>query len=168
MALIAYEYATEGYWDSNISTTGVNILYSTYEIFVSREALSLVQINPIEIRELNITDFHETLRDLEDDIEGMPFPANHSYVGPITISGVTLAQSMQILAPYTVTFENGEYAVNVTGGNSNVGDTVNINNVSVRVANSAGLVDNTGVVDLSPAERQAIAEYVWRTVLPLP
>ena len=42
---------------------------------------------------------------------------------------------------YTVTFEDGQYAVNLVGANSNVGDRVNVNQVSVRSANSAGLQD---------------------------
>ena len=168
MAIISYDYTTNDYFSSTYFANGIEILWDTFTIFVPREALTLVQSNPIEVRELSITDFHESLRDIEDRFDGIVFPTTHNYVGPISISGVSLAQSMIILDPYTVTFEDGEWAVNITGGNSNIADRVNINNVGVRTANSAGLVDNSGFASLSEAERIAIAEQVWRTDLPLP
>jgi len=37
--------------------------------------------------------------------------------------------------------KDGQYAVNLVGANSNVGDVVNVNQVSVRSSNSAGLQD---------------------------
>jgi hypothetical protein len=46
---------------------------------------------------------------------------------------------------YTVTFEDGQYAVNLVGANSNIADVVNVNQVSVRSANSAGLQDLTSL-----------------------
>jgi hypothetical protein len=45
-----------------------------------------------------------------------------------------------IVNGYTITYEDGQYAVNLVGANSNVADNVNVNQVSVRSANSAGLV----------------------------
>jgi hypothetical protein len=55
---------------------------------------------------------------------------------------VTLARVVEIINDYTITFENGTYAVNLAGANSNIGDVVNLNSVSVRSANSAGLVQS--------------------------
>jgi len=101
----------------------------------------LIQSTPIEVRQLNINDFRLTLRDLEDSEQGMLYVDTHIHNPPVTISGVTLARVVEIINGYTITFEDGAYAVNIVGGNSNVADVVNINNVGVRTANSAGLQD---------------------------
>jgi hypothetical protein len=53
---------------------------------------------------------------------------------------VQLARVIEILEPYTITFEDGAYAVNLVGANSNVADRLNLNQVSVRASNSAGLI----------------------------
>ena len=58
---------------------------------------------------------------------------------------MTLARTVEIINGYTVTFEDGQYAVNLVGANSNVGDVVNVNQVSVRSANSAGLVTSAAI-----------------------
>jgi hypothetical protein len=66
---------------------------------------------------------------------------------------VVLAMVIEIINGYTVTFEDGQYAVNLVGANSNVGDKVNLNDVSVRSANSAGLIRlETGVSGLTMEE----------------
>lgn len=108
-------------------------------ISIPRNDLQLVQSTPTEIRSLDLDQFHSDLRDLEDDSDGMPWPRTHSYVGPVTVGGVQLAPVVEIVNDYTITFEDGQYAVNLVGANSNVGDRVNVNQVSIRSANSAGL-----------------------------
>jgi len=137
----------------------ITIDWATYTINIPRADMILVQSTPIEVRQLDLATFHETLRDLEDDPAGMPQPVTHNYKAPLTISGVTLAQVVEVLDPYSLTFEDGQYAVNITGGNSNLADKVNINNVGVRTANSAGLQDayslqaasfNNGSVAVNP------------------
>ena len=119
----------------------ITIDWATYTINIPRTDLLLLQSTPIEVRQLDLTTFHEVLRDIEDDAAGMPQPVTHNYSAPTEISGVILAQVMEVLDPYSITFEDGQYAVNVTGGNSNIADKVNINNVGIRTANSAGLQD---------------------------
>lgn len=98
----------------------------------------LVQSSPTEIRQLDINTFRLELKDLEDD-EGMPFLDTHSHNQPVTVGGVTLARVVEIINNYTITFEDGQYAVNLVGANSNIADVTNVNQVSVRSANSAGL-----------------------------
>ena len=119
----------------------ITIDWATYTIQVPRADMTLVQSSPFEIRELNIDDFRKVLNDLQDDEEGMPFPTPHNHVAPISVGGVSLARVVEILDPYTITFEDGVYAVNLVGANSNIGDKTNLNQVSVRSANSAGLAD---------------------------
>jgi len=116
----------------------------TKVISVPKADLTLIQASP-EIRELNINDFHSWLRDEEDSEEGIPFLPTHNHVAPITIGDLTLARVVEIINSYTVTFEDGQYAVNIKGGNSNIAENTNVNQVSVRPYNSAGLVTSAGI-----------------------
>jgi hypothetical protein len=118
----------------------ISINHLTKVIFIPKNDLTLVQSTPTEILELDLVTFHHWLRDWEDDVAGMVMPTTHNYNPPVSVGGVTLASVIEIINDYTVTFEDGQYAVNLTGANSNVGDRVNVNQVSVRSANSAGLV----------------------------
>ncbi len=110
-------------------------------INIPRNDMTLIQSSPTEIRQLDLNDFRLQLRDIEDSQDGVIFARTHNHNTTLTVGGVTLARSIEILEPYTITFEDGQYAVNLVGANSNVGDRVNVNQVSVRSANSAGLVD---------------------------
>jgi hypothetical protein len=101
----------------------------------------LVQASPTEIRELDLNAFRLKLKDLEDSPEGMPYLDTHRHNTSVTLGGVTFARLIEIINDYTITFEDGQYAVNLVGANSNVGDRVNVNQVSVRSANSAGLIE---------------------------
>lgn len=112
----------------------------TKVISVPKSDMTLVQTVPYEIRELDIQTFRLELRDLEaGEDEGRPWGTTHNHNTEVTVSGTTLARVVFILAPYTITFEDGQYAVNIVGGNSNISDVVNLNQVSVRSNNSAGL-----------------------------
>ena len=119
----------------------ITIDWGTKVISVPKADMLLLQSTPTEIRQLNLDTFRLTLKDLEDDEEGMPFPRTHNHNTTLTVGGVTLARVVEIINGYTITFEDGQYAVNLVGANSNVGDVVNVNQVSVRSANSAGLQD---------------------------
>ena len=71
--------------------------------------------------------------------------STHNHVSPISVGGVQLARVVEIINGYTITFEDGQYAVNLAGANSNIGDRVNVNQVSIRSSNSAGLQDLTSL-----------------------
>lgn len=118
----------------------ISINWSTKIIFVPKADTTLIQLLPVEIRELDLNWFRYQLKDLEDDEAGMPFLDTHRHVTETTLGGITYARVIEIINDYTVTFEDGQYAVNLTGANSNVGDVVNLNQVSVRSNNSAGLI----------------------------
>lgn len=111
-------------------------------INVLKADMTLVQLTPIEVRELNMENFRLTLKDLEDEEDGQIWLDTHRHNAPVTVGGVTLAPVVEIINDYTVTFEDGAYLVNVFGANSNLADRVNPNNVSVRSANSAGLLQS--------------------------
>ena len=110
-------------------------------INVPKADLTLIQSSPTEILELNLNDFRLELKSLEDDEQGITWLITHIHNPPLNVGGVVLARTVEIINDYTVTFEDGQYAVNLVGANSNVGDRVNVNQVSVRSFNSAGLQD---------------------------
>lgn len=111
----------------------------TNVIFVPKADLQLVQATPTEIRQLDINAFRLELKDIEDEPDGITYTDTHRHVQPISIGGVTLARVVEILEPYTITFEDGNYQVNLVGANSNIADRTNLNQVGIRSANSAGL-----------------------------
>ncbi len=119
----------------------ISINWPTGVISVPKADMTLVSSSPFEIRELNINTFRLTLDDLQDDADGQVWATTHNHNTVVTVGGVTLARVVEIINGYTITFENGSYAVNLVGANSNIGDVVNLNTVSVRAANSAGLTE---------------------------
>ena len=127
----------------------ISINWLTKVISVPKADTLLVQSSPVEIRELDLNAFRLDLKAIEDDVEGIPQLDTHSHVQPISVGGVALARVLEIINGYTVTFEDGQYAVNLVGANSNVGDVVNVNQVSVRSSNSAGLTYSKEVEDQS-------------------
>ncbi len=116
----------------------LSIDYATFIISVPQSYLTHVSGN---LYELDLNQFHLDLKDLEDEADGMPFPDTHRHTPPVTVAGVTIARVVEILAPYTVEFENGMYGVNLIGANSNVADVTVVNSVGLRVFNTAGLTE---------------------------
>lgn len=96
--------------------------------------------------ELDINVLRLALKDLEDDEAGMIYPVTHNHNSTVLVGGLTLARVVEIINGYTITFEDGQYAVSLVGANSNILDVVNLNQVSVRSSNSAGLVQVAGGV----------------------
>jgi hypothetical protein len=125
----------------------ISIDWATKVISVPKADMTLVTMVPFEVRELDLDWFRLQLKDLEDDAEGMPFLDTHRHNTEVEIAGVTLARVIEIINGYTVTFEDGQYAVNLVGANSNVSDVVNLNQVSIRAQNSAGLISGTALAD---------------------
>ena len=113
-------------------------------ISVPKTFMSLVQVTPTLIYALDLNVFRLALKELEDSSEGMAFTKTHNHNTAVS-GGVELARVIEIVSPYTITFEDGQYAVNLTQANSNVGDRVNVNQVSVRSNNSAGLTSNLAI-----------------------
>lgn len=133
---VANDYISDNYYLKNIA-----VLWGSSIIYIPRSAMTLIQSTPTVIYDLNLDEFRLQLKSLEDNDAGMPYTKTHNHNTTITVGGVTLARVIEIVEPYTITFEDDKYAVNLNGANSNVGDRVNVNQVSVRSANSAGLQD---------------------------
>jgi hypothetical protein len=134
-------YVDNNYWEEGYAQTGITIDWDDKIIFIPRSYMLEIQSTPTEIRQLDLNQFRLELKDLEDEVDGISFLDTHNHSPPVTVGGVTLARVIEIINGYTITFEDGQYAVNLLGANSNVADITNVNQVSVRSANSAGLTD---------------------------
>lgn len=119
----------------------ISIDWATSVITVQKSDMVLIQSSPSEIYQLDMDVFRQTLNDLQDDEEGIAYPTTHNHNPPVSVSGAVLARVVEILAPYTVTFEDDQYRVQVVGANTNIGERTNVNQVSVSTSNSAGLQD---------------------------
>lgn len=127
----------------------ITVDWPNREVNIEKSDLTLVQSSPTEVYELNLDSFRLTLKSLEYSVQGMNFLDIHKSNAPVSVGGVSLARVLEIINGYTITFEDGQYAVNLVGANSNVGDRVNVNQVSIRTANSAGLTYSKEVEDQS-------------------
>ncbi len=114
----------------------VSITWATKVIFIPKADLSVIGGG---VYGLDLEAFREELKALEASEYGMAEVDTHVHNTTVLISGVTYARLIQIINGYTVTFEDGQYAVNATGANSNLADVLNVNQVSLRSFNSAGL-----------------------------
>jgi hypothetical protein len=140
-----------------ISVDWTGAAANPYRILVEKADMTLVQAGPPEIYELDVDAFRLTLRDLEDDPDGRPWPKTHVHDTETLLSGVIYARKVTILEPYTVEFENGTYQVNCVGANHNIGDRKVVNSVSLLINNSAGLT--------VPTSPESIAAVVWDELL---
>ena len=134
----------------------ISVNPQTFVITVPKADLTLVQSTPTEIYNLNVNTFRLWLKDWEDNgyennNSGITFYVTHIHYPEVQLGGLTFARVVNILDPYTITFEDGQYAVNIIGGNSNIGDKTNVNQVSVRPQNSAGLI-STPLIEFSSFE----------------
>ena len=123
----------------------ISVNWITHVIFVPRTYMTLIQSSPVEIRELNTNAFRYDLRDLEDDPDGRPWPKTHDHNADVLVGGISLADVLLVLEPYTITFEDGQYAVYLQGTNNNILERTNKNQVSVNPSNSAGLVNSVAI-----------------------
>ncbi len=123
--------------------------WTTRVITNERLDFTEVQPPPNEVRELNLETWHRDLRALEASEEGIIYDRTHNYSGPVTIGAVQLAPVVEVINGYTWTAEDGQYAVNFNGANTNLQDVTNVNQVSIRPNNSAGLTYSKQTEDQS-------------------
>lgn len=128
----------------------ITVDWLTWVISVPKADMDLVVAGPPEIYELDMDKFRKALREMEALPSGMPILKTHDHNTEVTIGPTTFARQVILLAPYTITFEDGQYAVRVVGANTNIEDVTNVNQVSVRLNNTAGLISN-----------RTVAEQVW-------
>ena len=119
----------------------ISVNWVTGVISIPRADMTLLQSVPTEIRQLNIMEFKDELGGLKDDVDGRPWTKPFTHNTDEEVEGVILSHVFKIIDPYTVTFEDGQYGVNLTGANSNIRSKTNRNQVSIASSNSAGLQD---------------------------
>ncbi len=117
----------------------ISINWATKVITVPQADLTLVSAG---LYELDVDAFRLALKNLEDSDEGMSFPDTHRHNTQVVLSGVTYARTFEIINGYTVTFQDTgtPYTVRCAGANHNIADVKNVNQVSLIVGNSAGLI----------------------------
>ena len=118
----------------------ISIAWDTGVITVPKADMTLVQTTPVEIRRLDTSSFFFTLKALEASEEGQPYTDTQRNSAPVLLGGITYARVLEIIDPYTVTFEDGTYVVQLVGSNNNMIEKTNPNQVSVQGNNAAGLI----------------------------
>ena len=108
------------------------------------------------VYELNLETFREDIIDLMDNEQGIAHLDTHIHNVEVTLAGLTFARTIEFINGYTVTFEDGQYAVSAVGANSNIADVMNLNQVSLRTANSAGLIVYASGSGLTQAEHDKL------------
>jgi len=131
---------------------------ATFVITVPQSDLTFISGT---LYELDVDWFRLALKDWEDDPDGMPFTKTHNHNTELTISGVTFARTIEILDPYTVEFEDGQYEVRCVGANHNLADVKVANQVSLIIGNSAGLISVTSGSGVTQQDKVDIASEVW-------
>jgi hypothetical protein len=117
------------------------------------------------VYEMNVDTFRLDLKGLEDSEAGMMFPDTHKHTTATVLAGVTYARFVEIINGYTITFEDGQYAVNLFGANNNIPDAVNVNQVSVRLSNSAGLISVSTGSGVTEQDKTDIISGVWNAMV---
>lgn len=132
----------------------LSIDWNTLVISVPQADLTFVSGT---LYELDTDAFRLELKSIEADEVGMPFLDTHQHNTEVTIAGVTYARTVEIINGYTVTFEDGQYAVKLVGSNNNIFDEgiINRNQVSIIPTNSAGLIKGP----TTPTETHIVAAY---------
>lgn len=133
-------------------------------IFVPKADLTLVSGT---IHTFDTDQFRLNLKALEAAAPGIVFLKTHNHNTEITIVGTTYARFLEILAPYSVEFEDGQYTVILQGSNNNVFDVAGgilvQNQVQIVASNAAGLVvTGSGVTN---QDKTDIIEGVWENVI---
>lgn len=142
----------------------ITIDYLTNEILIPKADTVFVSTDPItgrETRSLDMDFLWKALADIQDNTTDVWAPTAYINTPPQDLGGITLARSVLILDPYYVTFENGTYAVELEGGNTNLHTRTTVNSVAVHSNNSVGfaqIVSGSGVL---PADITAISAAVW-------
>lgn len=112
--------------------------WATGVISIPRADMTLIQASP-EVRQLDVAVLHTELRTLQAAVEGAYETTTHNHTQVSVLSGISYARVVEILSPYTVEFEDGQYTVASFNANHNLGDVKVANQVSLVVNNSAGL-----------------------------
>ena len=121
----------------------ITIDYNTFVI--SHPQSELVLISGTLYKE-DTNETRKKLKLIEASEDGIVFSNTHKHNTTVTLFGVTYARTIEILAPYSITYTpDAQWSVRLDGSNNNIGDVeagiLNQNQVQVIPTNSAGLQD---------------------------
>ncbi len=95
--------------------------------------------------ELNTNQFRLDVLALLDDEDYIWMDDAFIHNTEVTVAGTTFARTIEVINGWSITFEDGQYTVRLTGSNNNYFDVenniLNQNQVQVISQNSAGLVN---------------------------
>lgn len=113
----------------------------------------------------NTDAFRLELKNWEDTVDGIASPKTHNHNTEVTIVGTTYFRAINMLAPYSIEYENGLYSVILEGSNNNMwdieGGILVQNSVQVIPTNTAGgqvVRVETGTSGLTTAESNALMQ----------
>ena len=133
----------------------ISISPLTFIIFVPKSYLIL---DSGTFYKMDTDKFRLDLREVEATFGGMPFTKTHNHNTEVVVAGTTYARAVEIISPYSVEFEDGQYTVQLEGSNNNIWDVgggiLVQNQVQVIPTNAAGLIVGGG--GLSPGETQVL------------
>lgn len=119
--------------------------------------------------ELDTNAFRLALKAWEASPEGIVFQKTHNHNTEVTIVGTTYARAINVIAPYSIRFQDGQYTVLLKGSNNNLfdvaGGILQQNQVQVIPSNSAGLIVVTSGSGVTEQDKLDIADRVWDEVI---
>ncbi len=118
----------------------VSINPSTYIISIQQSELAFIGGSNYQL-DTNL--FRIALRDWEDSEDGIYQPKTHNHNTTVLLGGIQYARVLEILSPYTITFqETGTpYSVTLIGSNNNILEKTNLGTIQILSNNSAGLIN---------------------------
>lgn len=142
----------------------ISVNWITGEITVPKADTTLIQAVP-EIRALDTAQFWLDLKDLEASVEGIIWTDTQENFPSYTIQGIVYAQAFRIIAPYFVTFEDGQYAVTLDGTNNNILEVATQNQVRLSSSNSAGLQVITSGSGVTQQDKDDIENQIFARLI---
>lgn len=137
---MALYWTPDDYADVGYVQTGLDMNWITKVITVPQFFLTPLGGGSYS---LDTNAFRIALRELEDSEDGVVNDPTHNHNTAVTLDGIQYARIIEILSPYTITFEETgtPYKVFLTGSNNNILSKTNLGTVQVAPNNSAGLIN---------------------------
>jgi hypothetical protein len=138
----------------------------THIIYVPKADLTFVSGT---LYELDTDAFRLELKEWEYSEEGIVQLVTHRHNTELTVAGTTYARSIEILSPYSVEFEDGQYTVILVGSNNNIfdveGGILEQNQVQVIPTNAAGLIVTISGSGVTEQDKLDIADRVLDEII---
>ena len=108
--------------------------------------------------------FRLELKDFEASPTGIVYLKTHNHNTEVVIVGITYARTIDVIAPWSIEFEDGQYTVILIGSNNNIWDVASgileQNQVQVIPTNSAGLIVKETLSAITEQDKEDIAALV--------